>query len=156
MVPMTPACKPLTEMFLDSVLCWGQGEGVAARGHHLGLLFQFPACAAPPASLTQLEMGSVCRVGSQVRLSVYTSPQPLPREDWSSLAGFHPGHLVLYLPATHLLFFHLSWWVLVIFLLNHCYLPGLVAFPSQRLILDLCKVLSGWEQISFRNCLDLH
>jgi len=68
MVQMTPACKPLTEMSLDSVPAAGEGGGMGARGGHFWLLFQFRLCAALPihhrkalsfgtgsfASLTQL------------------------------------------------------------------------------------------------------
>lgn len=46
MVQMTPACKPLTEMSLDSVPAAGEGGGMRARGGHFWLLFQFRLCAA--------------------------------------------------------------------------------------------------------------
>lgn len=79
---------------------------MAARGHHLGLLFQFPACAAPSASLTQLGMGSVCRVGSQVRLCLHISPASsqggLVKPGWFSPWPFGPlsaSHTPAVLPS---------------------------------------------------------
>lgn len=135
MVQMTPACKPLTEMSLDSVPAAGEGGGMGARGGHFWLLFQFRLCAAllihhrkalsfgtgSFASLTQLPAwGCVswlqsasakahcCLQDPCVWNQVNLTVCASPSvflKGLSSLASFHTGHLVFYLQATHLLFF---------------------------------------------------
>jgi len=110
MVQITPACKPLTEMFLDSISAAGRGRGregewgVVTSGRHFNSLGSIAgkcwffcifnsACGcvarveSAPAKGTVLSRQRVqdpC-VGSQVNLAVYTSPV-------SSLRGFvKPG-----------------------------------------------------------------
>lgn len=135
MVQMTPACKPLTEMFLDNVSAAGGGRGrgwerwwslrdvisipwvycIAGKLRvlvlvllHLKLSCQpvaaFPESARAKGTLLsrQRVQGPVCRQPGEPHCSHIS--RPLPWEDLTSLASFHAGHLVFYLPATHLLF----------------------------------------------------
>lgn len=125
MVQMTPACKPLTEMFLDRVCAGGRGRGrgwqpgAITSGCYFNSLAVLWCCCSfsisnsargcisvvpsAPAKGLVLSGQGVC-LGSQVKLTVYTSPSLFPGRVCQAWLVFTLGHLVLYLPATHLLF----------------------------------------------------
>lgn len=161
MVQMTPACKPLTEMFLDSVSAGGRGRGRGwERGaitsscyfNSLALLpcphiagkcccffcISNSACGcisivqSAPAEglvLSQQRVRDLC-IGSQVKLTVYTSPGLFPGRICQACLVFTLAIWSFICQPHTCCSFHLDCWALAIFLVNHCYLLGLVGFPS--------------------------
>lgn len=156
MVQMAPACKPLTEMFLDSVSAGGRGRGRGwSEGWSLQAVISIPclyriahtsqgSAAASSASLTLLvaaflwpkglvlwgqRVQDLC-ISSRGKLAVYTSPGLFPGRICQAWLVFTLAIWSFICQPHTCCSFHPNCWALVIFLVNHCYLLGLVGFPS--------------------------
>lgn len=165
MVQMTPACKPLTEMFLDSVSAAGEGGGDGSKGWSFLAVISiaFVCCIArtsQESSQFQCWFSCILNSAASLRLcfevgeclskrhvAVVTAclgPMHLkpgeshclhisqlhPWKDLSSLASFHTGHLVFICKPHTCCSSHLDYWAFVSFLVNYCYLLGLLDLPS--------------------------
>lgn len=79
--------------------------------------------------LSRQRVQDLC-ISSQVKLTVYTSPGLFPGRICQGWLVFTLAIWSFICQPHTCCSFHLDCWALAIFLVNHCYLLGLVGFPS--------------------------